>query len=35
MLLGCLYLLIEGAGAWSLDAVLSRPRAAVQRRRSF
>jgi putative oxidoreductase len=24
MLLGSLYLLIEGAGAWSLDAVLSR-----------
>jgi putative oxidoreductase len=31
MLLGCLYLLIEGAGAWSLDAVLSPPRAAGQR----
>ena len=27
MVLGALYLLIEGAGAWSLDAVLARPRA--------
>ena len=26
MVLGALYLLIEGAGAWSLDAVLARPR---------
>ncbi|HTP81614.1 MAG TPA: DoxX family protein [Alphaproteobacteria bacterium] len=26
MVLGGLYLLIEGAGAWSLDAVLARPR---------
>jgi uncharacterized membrane protein YphA (DoxX/SURF4 family) len=26
MLLGALYLLIEGAGAWSLDAWLSRSR---------
>jgi uncharacterized membrane protein YphA (DoxX/SURF4 family) len=24
MLLGALYLLIEGAGAWSLDAILAR-----------
>jgi hypothetical protein len=23
MLLGCLYLLIEGAGRWSIDAILS------------
>jgi len=29
MLLGALYLLIEGGGAWSLDAVLSRARARL------
>ncbi len=29
MLLGALYLLIEGGGAWSLDAVFARKTAAV------
>jgi uncharacterized membrane protein YphA (DoxX/SURF4 family) len=32
MLLGSLYLLIAGAGAWSLDAVLARERVALHRR---
>ena len=32
MLLGSLYLLIEGGGKWSLDALLSRDRQSVQRR---
>ncbi len=35
MLLGCLYLLVEGAGFWSLDAILSRSRAALPRTRPF
>lgn len=30
MLLGCLYLLIEGGGAWSLDAALANRRLAAQ-----
>ena len=29
MFLGALYLLIEGSGAWSLDAVLARPQHRV------
>ncbi|MGO8914501.1 MAG: hypothetical protein ACLQJR_01175 [Stellaceae bacterium] len=29
MLLGSLYLLIEGAGAWSLDAMLARKRRTI------
>jgi putative oxidoreductase len=29
ILLGCLYLLIEGAGMWSLDAMLSRRRGSL------
>jgi uncharacterized membrane protein YphA (DoxX/SURF4 family) len=29
MLLGCLYLLIEGAGVWSLDAMVSRRRGSL------
>jgi uncharacterized membrane protein YphA (DoxX/SURF4 family) len=32
MLLGSIYLLIAGAGAWSLDAVLARGRVALHRR---
>ena len=32
MLLGSLYLLIAGAGAWSLDAMLARESAALNRR---
>jgi putative oxidoreductase len=33
MLLGSLYLLIAGAGAWSLDAMLIRERSSLYRRR--
>ena len=32
MLLGSLYLLIAGAGAWSLDAMLTRERSSLYRR---
>jgi putative oxidoreductase len=32
MLLGSLYLLIAGAGAWSLDAMLARERSPLYRR---
>jgi putative oxidoreductase len=35
MLLGCLYLLIEGAGQWSVDAALSQKAMPIQRRRPF
>jgi uncharacterized membrane protein YphA (DoxX/SURF4 family) len=35
MLLGSLYLLIAGAGAWSLDVLLAREQVALHRRESM